>query len=49
MSAEILSEAEGKASNAVEMDTNVLSEVKSTKYAASAGYHCYPSCAVLQG
>jgi len=47
MSAEILSEAEIKVSNAVEMDTNMLSAVKSTKDAASAGYHCYPRCAVL--
>lgn len=38
MSAEILSEAEIKASNALEMDTNMLSAVKSTKDAASAGY-----------
>jgi len=48
MSAEILSEAEIKASNAVEMDTNMLSAVKSTKDAAFAGYHCYPRCAVFQ-
>lgn len=37
MSAEILSEAEIKASNAVEIETNMLSAVKSTKDAASAG------------
>jgi len=48
MSAEILSEAEVKVSDAVEMDKNMLSAVKSTKDAASAGYHCYPGCAVLQ-
>jgi hypothetical protein len=47
-SAEILSEAEIKASNAVEMDTNMLSAVKSTKGAAFAGYHCYPGRAVFQ-
>jgi len=48
MSAEILSEAEIKASSTVEMDTNMLSAVKSTKDAAFAGYHCYPRCAVFQ-
>jgi hypothetical protein len=48
MSAEILSEAEIKASHALEMDTNMLSKVKSTKDAASAGYYCYRKCAALQ-
>jgi len=48
MSAEILSEAEIKAPNAVKMDTNMLNAVKSMKDAASAGYHCYPGRAVLQ-
>lgn len=48
MSAEILRETEIKASNAVEMNTNMLSAVKSTKDAASAGYHCYLRCAVFQ-
>lgn len=32
----------------MEMGTNMLSAVKNTKDAASAGYHCYPRCAVSQ-
>jgi ferredoxin len=48
MSAEILSEAEIKVSNAVELGTNMLSAVKSTQDAASAGCHYYSRCAVCR-